>query len=152
MAKKSGTQGASLSALILMRAALWGISFMNWHSQQDFPEERNPSHSNFGNSWMEACRPQDRDLLSLSAAHPGAQIQLISADYQALKEWEAEGGAKTLTLRQIKREKSRWGVGCGAQKEAKDPKSQLCSCPSGMAQESDLADLSSAKVKYRDEL
>lgn len=72
---------------------------MNWLSQQDVTEEGNPVHTNFGSPWVKASRPRDRDPASLSAPHPGAQVQLSSAEDQALKWWEREGGAKTLTSR-----------------------------------------------------
>lgn len=59
------------SALVLNKMALWGIAFMTW---QDFPvdfiEEGNPGQTKIGNSWVKASKPQDRDPVSLSAAHP----------------------------------------------------------------------------------
>lgn len=61
---------------------------MNWFSQQDFTEEGNLDHTNFGNAWVKVPMPQYMDLVSVSASHPGVQIHLISAEDPTLEELE----------------------------------------------------------------
>lgn len=84
--EKSGMQEQPLCSRFKQNGSFW-ISFMNW---RDFPEGFHGGRELGSHQvWKSlGLRPQDRDPVSLLAAHPGAQTWSVSAEDQALQEWE----------------------------------------------------------------